>query len=225
VLRRLLLLIALVVTLAIAGCGDDSSDDGKGGDKAVAAKPETCSSVEAPEAKPDGGQSRPTGKLDPAKRYEIAFETNCGDFTVRLDVEQAPNTTASLVSLVRKGFYDGTTFHRVVPGFVIQGGDPTGTGTGGPGYSTVDKPPATTRYTPGVVAMAKTAAEPAGTSGSQFYVVSGPQAASLTPDYAVVGTVTAGMDTVARIDALGDPNDPAGTPKRAVVIEKASLAG
>ncbi len=102
------------------------------------------------------------------------METSCGSFTIRLDQKTAPNTAASFASLTEKGFYDGTVFHRIVPGFVIQGGDPTGTGTGGPGYSVVDKPPENAKYTRGVVAMAKTGDEPPGTAGSQFYVVTGP---------------------------------------------------
>jgi peptidyl-prolyl cis-trans isomerase B (cyclophilin B) len=225
VIRRLTLLLALVALLAVAGCGDDDSDsDGGGGDTTSASEQQECTTVQAPEPKEDGGQSKPTEKLDPAKTYDVTFTTNCGDFTFRLDVEQAPNTTASFAALVRDGFYDGTTFHRVVPGFVIQGGDPTGTGMGGPGYKTVDKPPAGTKYTPGVVAMAKTAAEPAGTSGSQFYVVSGPDAGALPADYAVIGEITEGMDTVARIDALGNASDPAGTPVQPVVVEKATLS-
>ena len=98
-------------------------------------------------------------------------ETNKGAFTIELDRETAPCTSASFVSLANKGFFDGIKFHRIVPGFVIQGGDPTGQGTGGPGYSTVDVPPDDAKYTKGVVAMAKTQAEPAGTAGSQFFVV------------------------------------------------------
>ena len=91
-----------------------------------------------------------------------------------------------MVSLARAGFFKKTIFHRIVPDFVIQGGDPTGKGTGGPGYKTVDKPPPGTKYTRGVVAMAKTQQEKPGTAGSQFYVVTGADA-GLPPDYAVIG--------------------------------------
>ena len=101
-------------------------------------------------------------KLDAAKTYRLVFETNCGDFTVTLDQKTSPNATGSLVSLAKRGFFDDTFFHRIVPGFVIQGGDPTGTGTGGPGYSTHDKVPQNASYVHGVVAMAKSGAEPAG---------------------------------------------------------------
>ena len=92
-------------------------------------------------------------------------------FTIRLAVKTSPATTASFVSLARKGYFDHTIFHRIVPGFVIQGGDPTATGAGGPGYTTVDRPPSSTRYTLGVAAMAKARHQPAGAGGSQFFVV------------------------------------------------------
>src|ERR671938_355848 len=101
--------------------------------------------------------------------------------------------------LGRSGFYDGLAFHRIVPDFVIQGGDPAGNGSGGPGYTVVEPPPSSLKYTPGVVAMAKTQAEPAGASGSQFFVVTGSQAQVLTPDYALLGRVTGGMDVVSKI--------------------------
>ena len=130
--------------------------------------------------------------------------TSCGEFEITLDVKRAPKTASSFASLAKSGFYDDTTFHRIVPGFVIQGGDPTQRGTGDPGYKTVDVPKADAAYTKGVVAMAKTADEPAGTSGSQFFVVTGDDV-GLPPEYAVVGTVTEGMDVVERIDQLGDP--------------------
>jgi cyclophilin family peptidyl-prolyl cis-trans isomerase len=225
VLRAPLALIALVAVLVLASCGDDDSgSDSASSGSSDATSAQECQDVQAPEPKRDGGQSKPTAKLDPAKTYDVEFQTSCGDFTVRLDVEQAPNTTASFVALVEDGFYDDTVFHRIVPGFVIQGGDPTGTGTGGPGYKTVDKPPANARYTRGVVSMAKTATEPPGTSGSQFYVVSGADA-GLPPEYAIVGKVVAGLDTVERIDALGDPNSGGtGTPLRPVVVEQATVS-
>ena len=222
-IRSLTALIALSAVLVVAGCGDDDSDSAKqsgGGSETTAESSQECAKVEAPAAKPDGGAKKPNGKLDPAKTYEVEFQTSCGDFTVTLDVKGAPNTAASFASLSRSGFYDDTVFHRIVPGFVIQGGDPTGTGTGGPGYKTVDKPPANASYTRGVVSMAKTAAEASGTSGSQFYVVTGADA-GLPPEYAIVGNVTAGMDAVMRIEALGTPSE---QPSRPVVIEKATVS-
>ena len=134
----------------------------------------------------------------------MTFATSCGTFTVTLDLDAAPETSASLVALAEDGFYDDTIFHRIIPGFVIQGGDPTQTGGGGPGYSTVDVPPADAAYVKGVVAMAKSAAEAPGTSGSQFFVVTGADV-GLPPEYAVVGEVTEGLDVVELIGTLGDP--------------------
>jgi peptidyl-prolyl cis-trans isomerase B (cyclophilin B) len=149
--------------------------------------------------------------------------TNCGEITIRLDQKTSPKTAASFASLVRQGFYDGTVFHRIVPGFVIQGGNPAGQGSGGPGYSVRDEPPADTAYTQGVVAMAKTQVEPPGTAGSQFYIVTGPDA-GLPPDYAVLGDVVKGLDVALAIDQLGDPaSGGAGTPLQTVVLEKASI--
>jgi cyclophilin family peptidyl-prolyl cis-trans isomerase len=180
-----------------------------------------CAKVAKPPAKSDGGQKPPKAKLDPKRTYDLTFVTNCGAFTVRLDVRHAPNTTASFVSLARKGFFDKTIFHRIIPGFVIQGGDPTGTGSGGPGYSVDEPPPRNLSYTSGIVAMAKTAAEPPGRSGSQFFVVTVPDA-GLTPDYALVGRVINGFDVVQRIEQLGTPS---GTPKAPVVIRHVSIKG
>ncbi len=215
-MRLPLLLLLLVLGLAACGGGDDESGGGTG---TAPAEPGECQTVEAPDAKPDGGQEAPEDLLDAGKSYSLVFQTSCGPFTVKLDPASAPKTAASMVSLAKSGFYDGTTFHRVVPGFVIQGGDPTGTGTGGPGYQTVDVPPQGTTYTEGVVAMAKGAIEPAGTSGSQFFVVTAPDA-GLPPDYAVVGTVTEGMETVSAIEALGTGDGP---PSQPVVIQKVTV--
>lgn len=225
-LRRRLPLAAApaVLVLALAACG--------GGSKQSAAPTTTASSGTAGaagcrKATPAPGKARkepkPTKRLDPARTYDVVLKTNCGDFTIRLAVKTSPATSASFASLAQKGYFDGTVFHRIVPGFVIQGGDPTGTGTGGPGYSTVDVPPTSTRYTFGVVAMAKTGAEAPGTSGSQFFVVTAPDA-QLPPDYAVLGTVSAGQDVVNRIGQLGDPaSGGQGIPTETVVIEHAVL--
>ena len=151
----------------------------------------------------------------------MTLKTNQGTFAFDLNVKDSPNTTASFVSLVKKGFFDGLTFHRIVPDFVIQGGDPKGDGTGGPGYTTVDKPPADAKYTKGVVAMAKTGAEAPGTAGSQFFVVTAADA-GLPPDYALLGNVSSGMDVVEKIGMLGDPATELPTTK--VVIEKATVS-
>jgi cyclophilin family peptidyl-prolyl cis-trans isomerase len=172
-----------------------------------------------------GGGKKETSApaLDSSKTYTVTLKTNQGTFAFDLDVKDSPNTTASFAALVEKGFYDALTFHRIVPGFVIQGGDPNGDGAGGPGYTTVDTPPADAKYTKGVVAMAKTATEPPGTAGSQFFVVTGADS-GLPPDYALLGKVSSGMDVVDKIDKLGDPSDPNGVPTKRVVIEKATIS-
>jgi cyclophilin family peptidyl-prolyl cis-trans isomerase len=176
--------------------------------------------VSAPAPKPDGGQQPPKAPLAGAKRYALVVATNCGTFTIALDQRLAPRTTASLVSLARHGFFDHTIFHRIVPGFVIQGGDPTQSGGGGPGYKTVDRPPEGSAYVKGVVAMAKTATEPPGTSGSQFFVVTGADA-GLPSDYAIVGKVVKGLPVVDRIGALGSASE---QPTQTVEIEKMRVA-
>lgn len=157
--------------------------------------------------------------LDPGHRYDAAVQTSEGSFTIALATKEAPETTASFASLARKGFFDGTIFHRIVPGFVIQGGDPTGTGSGGPGYTTVEPPPSSLRYTRGVVAMAKTAAQPAGAAGSQFFVVTAADA-GLPPEYALLGHVVSGEDVVQAIGELGDASQ---RPTKRVVVETVSV--
>jgi len=162
----------------------------------------------------------PKEALDPKKRYDVTLATNCGSFTIRLDVHDSPHTAASFVALARSHYFDRTVFHRIVPGFVVQGGDPTQTGTGGPGYSTVDRPPATARYSEYTVAMAKTQLEAAGTSGSQFFVVTGP-AVQLPPDYALLGKVFVGRKVVDVIGKSGDPQTE--QPTRVIEIVRATV--
>ena len=220
------MLVAIACALLGAGCGKDEPAGEK--DPASADPPLTaeappagaCSRVEEPEPKPDGGEAKPTKRLDRRATYEVELHTSCGAFTIRLDQKTSPQAAASFAALARKGFFDGTVFHRIVPGFVIQGGDPSASGTGGPGYSTRDEPPADAVYTKGVVAMAKTAQEPPGTAGSQFYVVTG-EDAGLPPQYAILGEVTQGLDVVARIGELGDPTTE--EPTQPVVVERARV--
>jgi peptidyl-prolyl cis-trans isomerase B (cyclophilin B) len=215
------LLALCVALLALAGCGSggDGGSATTGASKAAAADI-TCKKVAAP--KPKGAQhlSTPKGALPVGKRYDVDLQTNCGTITIRLAMGRAPKTAASFADLVKRGFYDGLIFHRVVRGFVIQGGDPLGTGLGGPGYSVVEPPPGGTAYTTGVVAMAKTEADPAGASGSQFFIVTAPDA-KLPPDYAVAGGVVRGMDVAQYIGKL--PVDGQDRPTSPVVIEKATL--
>lgn len=189
------LAVAAVLLLVAAGCGGGDGD-GSAGEVA-------CEEVEAPEPREPGQQEPPEGTLDPSRTWSLVFDTSCGTFTVELDLTLAPETSASLVALARDGYFDDTVFHRVVPDFVIQGGDPTQSGSGSPGYATLDRPPLSVRYTKGIVAMAKTEIAPAGTAGSQFFVVTA-EDAGLDPVYAVVGRVSDGLEVVEKIGELGD---------------------
>lgn len=188
-------------------------------DKPVGSGSAECESVAAPEPRDPGSNEAPSAPLEDGKTYALTFETNCGSFIVTLDTELAPNTAASLVALANAGYFDDTIFHRVVPGFVIQGGDPTQSGSGGPGYSTVDVPPSDSSYTKGTVAMAKSEFEAPGTAGSQFFVVTA-DGTGLTPEYAIVGEVTDGIDAIDRIGALGVADGP---PSQRVVVESVSV--
>ena len=200
--RAARLLLTLLV-LALAACG--------GGGKANTAEKQ-C---------PTTGRDVTFPLLDPKRPHTVDVLTNLGGFAFRLDVEDSPCVTSSFASLVRKHFFDGTVFHRIVPGFVIQGGDPTATGTGGPGYTVTDVPPANSLYTEGVVAMAKSPAEPRGAAGSQFFIVTASNA-GLQPDYAILGVVTKGLKVVERIGRLG--NRVTEKPTRRIAVLRMTLA-
>ena len=197
----------------LAGCGG-----GGGGTSTDAARAAGCSRAPAPQPK-QVSLSRPSATLHGPATATV--ETSCGSFEIALDTARAPKTTSSFAYLAGRRVYDDTPFHRIVPGFVIQGGDPTGSGTGGPGYFVDERPPRNLSYLRGVVAMAKTAVEPPGRSGSQFFVVTEPDA-GLTPDYALLGRVRRGFDVVQRIEQLGAAS---GTPKAPVVIRHVTIQG
>jgi cyclophilin family peptidyl-prolyl cis-trans isomerase len=191
---------------------------GGGNDSTAEASASGCKRVEAPKPK-HVTYSAPKQTVTRGEKLTAVVKTSCGSFEIALDAKRAPKTVNSFVFLSENGFYDDLTFHRVAPEFVIQGGDPLGTGTGGPGYSVDEKPPANLAYTKGVVAMAKSSAEPPGRSGSQFFVVLSADA-GLPPEYALVGKVDKGFDVVERIGKLGTPAE---KPKQTVLVEKISI--
>jgi cyclophilin family peptidyl-prolyl cis-trans isomerase len=155
--------------------------------------------------------------VDTTKRYSAVMTTSSGSMTISLDAVGAPRTVNNFVFLARYHYFDGIVFHRIIPGFVLQGGDPTGTGRGGPGYKFDDELPPPGRYEIGSLAMANSGPN---TNGSQFFVISGSDGVRLPPSYSLFGKVVAGLETVAAIDALGTPS---GKPKQRVTIERVSI--
>ena len=155
--------------------------------------------------------------IDTAKTYTATMVTSKGTLEIVLDALAAPVTVNSFVFLARWHYYDGIVFHRIIPGFVLQGGDPTGSGSGGPGYRFDDELPKPGRYELGSLAMANAGPN---TNGSQFFVISGPDGIRLPPLYALFGKVVKGLDVVASINDLGTPS---GRPKEDVVIESVTI--
>jgi cyclophilin family peptidyl-prolyl cis-trans isomerase len=201
---RLIGVLAACLALAATGCGSDDEKTAASSPTVTATPEDTggeqgtgCKQAAAPKPK-RARVDKPNERLEASKTYVATVVTNCGEFEITLDAKRAPKTGGSFKVLADKGFYDGLGFHRIVPGFVIQGGDPKGDGSGGPGYSIVEAPPGNLAYVRGVVAMAKTAIDDPGTSGSQFFVVTGDDA-QLPPEYALLGKVTKGQSVVDRI--------------------------
>jgi cyclophilin family peptidyl-prolyl cis-trans isomerase len=222
-LRACLLILLAGCALALAACGGDDSSSGTDESAATStpAPAPACKDVAAPKPKSPAKLPKPKETLQKGKTYVATVSTNCGDFEITLDSKQAPKTGGSFKYLADKGFFDNTTFHRIVPGFVIQGGDPKGNGTGGPGYSVVEAPPQDLTYAKGVVAMAKTSSEPPGTSGSQFFVVTA-EDANLPPDYALLGRVTSGQDVVDTI-GVAETNQSTEAPLKPIVIDSVKV--
>jgi peptidyl-prolyl cis-trans isomerase B (cyclophilin B) len=202
-------MIALVI--ALVG-GEDKSKDEPG-------------NASCTDDSPAAGQidlSCPDTGTPPLAGTTATVKTSEGDFTIDLATDTAPATTASFVYMAENGAYKDNSFTRIAPGFVIQGGDPTGTQAGNAGFTITEAPPADQTYPVGTVAMAKAGTEPPGTSGSQFFVVIG-TASPLTPDYAVLGKVGTGMDVVDKIAAIGTATGGDGAPKRPVKIDDVTI--
>jgi len=219
--------VAIVAVILISRGGGSSGSSSttaskeQGADKEGGAKEagSSCKEVEQPEPREES-LPKPKQTVQKGEKLTAVVETNCGTFDIALATSEAPVIANSFAYLIEEGFYDELTFHRIVPEFVIQGGDPLGTGAGGPGYTVVEAPPKNLKYTKGTVAMAKTSTAPAGSAGSQFYIVTGPQGETLPPEYALAGRVTSGMNVVETIGELGGPEE---KPTEPIVIEKMSI--
>jgi cyclophilin family peptidyl-prolyl cis-trans isomerase len=161
--------------------------------------------------------SPPPTVIDPSKRYVATMTTNKGTMTIALDAAAAPKTVNNFVFLSRYHYYDGVVFHRIIPGFMCQGGDPEGSGRGGPGYRFEDELPAPGRYEVGSLAMANAGPN---TNGSQFFIVSGPDGVGLPPSYSLFGKVVKGLDVVSAIESVGSRS---GAPAEDVVIESVTV--
>ena len=168
-------------------------------------------------------EKAPPTCIDATKKYTAVVTTNKGAYTADLDAKAAPITVNNFVVLARYHYFDNTVCHRAIPGFVVQCGDPTATGSGGPGYEFADELPAAGSYKIGSLAMANAGAD---TNGSQFFVITGDQGVALSPDYSLFGQVTDGLDTTVKaLDAAGNP-DPAAKgvpPLEQMVIQSVTI--
>jgi len=146
---------------------------------------------------------QPPMVIDPAKRYTAVLETSIGSMTIALDAANAPVTVNNFVVLARYHYYEDVIFHRIIKGFMCQGGDPTGTGMGGPGYKFADELPKPGRYEIGSIAMANSGPN---TNGSQFFIVSGSSGVGLPPLYSLFGKVVKGLDVIDKMETVSTDN-------------------
>jgi cyclophilin family peptidyl-prolyl cis-trans isomerase len=179
--------------------------------------PVECPAADGSSPKQQKFDGPPPMCISPDKRYTAEMVTSKGTMTIALDPATAPKTVNNFVFLARYHYFEDIVFHRVIPGFVLQGGDPQGTGTGGPGYRFEDELPRPGRYELGSLAMANAGPN---TNGSQFFIISGPDGVRLPPKYSHFGKVVSGLDVVADINAIGTSS---GTPKEKVVIQSVTI--
>lgn len=209
-------LAAAALLGACGGSGDEGGAEPQGPAAITSPSGAVCQSrPPAQAAAPRTYGAPPRQTIDPAATYTATLATSCGDIVIALDPKGAPVAVNNFVFLAREGFYDGLTFHRVVPGFVIQGGDPEGTGRGGPGYTFEDELP-TDGYPAGAVAMANAGPD---TNGSQFFIVTG-DASSLPNAYSRLGQVTQGLDVARAIESFADPAADPADPSAQTPVEK-----
>jgi cyclophilin family peptidyl-prolyl cis-trans isomerase len=224
-----LVILAIIVGFTVfAGDDDDGDDDTATTASTTTAPTTTLAPTPCPPADGSATQTREFSApfemcIDTAKTYTAVITTNKGVLRVTLDDEKAPKTVNNFVALSRYKFYDGITCHRIIPDFMAQCGDPTGSGSGGPGYRFEDELPAAGEYEVGSIAMANSGPN---TNGSQFFVITGQKGVSLSPDYSLFGKVEPGQDAVlAALDAAGndDPTANGVPPKEEVTIESVTI--
>ncbi len=203
--------VADATTTTAVATIESSADtvDGETTTTTATGEPLPCPPADGSADKVDTFPAAPPECIDPTKTYTVEVETDHGNFTAALDPTKAPIAVNSFVYLARYHYFDDTECHRVVPDFVAQCGDPTATGSGGPGYEFADELPAAGEYELGSLAMANSGVN---TNGSQFFVISGDNGIALPPEYTLFGQVTEGLETVATINALavgdGPPSEP-----------------
>jgi cyclophilin family peptidyl-prolyl cis-trans isomerase len=214
-----------VLALALAACGDDDdSGGGAAGEDAAGTVAEGCPPADGSADRVTSFDQAPPMCIDTSKDYTATIATNLGDLTIELDVENAPSAVNNFVVLARYHYYDDTPCHRIIPEFMAQCGDPTGTGTGGPGYAFADELPASSdAYVHGAVAMANSGPN---TQGSQFFTVTAPDGYPLQPDYTVFGQVVDSDETLDALNAAGNPDPGANgvPPAEEVTIESVTIA-
>ena len=220
---RFLIPVAILVAAAafLSNRGGDDETGVEAGSSSTTTKDSAAGTLPKSACPPEAGAETrtttftkaPAMCIDASKTYLATVKTNKGDFTVTLDAKKAPKTVNNFVFLARNKFYDGVKFHRIIPGFVVQGGDPQGTGQGGPGYQFADELPKAGEYKVGSLAMANSGPD---TNGSQFFVITGPEGEQLPPNSSLFGQVTAGLETVKALEAVGTPG--AGTPSEEVAM-------
>ena len=176
-----------------------------------------CPAADGSSPKKQRFSSPPPMCIDATKQYTATMETTKGTMVISLDAAAAPKTVNNFVVLSRYHYFDGIFFHRVIPGFMCQGGDPEGSGFGGPGYKFADELPRPGRYELGSIAMANSGPN---TNGSQFFLISGQAGVRLPPQYSLFGKVVKGMEVLAAIEACGTPQ---GKPKERVTINSVTI--
>ena len=184
----------------------------------LAAMPSAFPAFDGSAPKSQKFASPPEMGIDPSKRYTATMETSLGTIVIALDAINAPNTVNNFVFLALNHYYDGVIFHRIINGFMCQGGDPTGTGTGGPGYKFNDEP-VKQRYQIGSVAMANAGPN---TNGSQFFLISGASGVGLPPQYNHFGQIVKGLDVLETMQSV--PTARGDRPKEDIVIQSVSIA-
>jgi cyclophilin family peptidyl-prolyl cis-trans isomerase len=185
------------------------------------ADPSDCPATDGSEPQQTEFEEYPPFCVDVTKTYTAEVTTNFGAFTIELDTDRAPLTVNSFVMLAWYGYFDDTECHRAIPGFVVQCGDPTATGTGGPGYSFPDELPSAGEYQIGSIAMANSGPN---TNGSQFFIITGPDGAALPPQYSLFGQVVDGLDTtVTALDGVANPADNGVPPLEQILIESVTI--